>query len=165
MAFSNSMSRTVDKIDRLPSFFRAPVRSFLFGRVVPFTGTAGLTYRKVTPEEVIIEIKNKRKNQNHIKGVHATAMALIAETATGFVVGMNIPDDKLPLMKSLKVSYLKRTKGDMKAVATLTEEQVASIRNDPKGDVTVPVSVTDETGEEPVSCEMVWAWVPKKKKE
>jgi len=27
----------------------------------------------------------------------------------------------------------------------------------------VPVIVTDETGEQPIECEMVWAWVPKKK--
>ena len=29
--------------------------------------------------------------QNHIKGVHACAMALLAESATGAVFGMNVP--------------------------------------------------------------------------
>jgi hypothetical protein len=27
----------------------------------------------------------------------------------------------------------------------------------------VPVSITDESGAEPIQCEMVWAWVPKKR--
>jgi len=89
-------------------------------------------------------------------------MALLAETATGFVVGMNLPDDKLPLIKSLKVDYQKRTKGDMRAVATLSNEQIQLIRTTPKGEVLVPVVVTDESGQEPIQCEMLWAWVPKK---
>ena len=31
------------------------------------------------------------------------------------------------------------------------------------GDVLVAVVVTDESGESPIRCEMVWAWVPKKR--
>ena len=80
-------------------------------------------------------------------------MALLAETATGFVVGINLPDDKLPLIKSLKVDFYKRTKGDMRAVATLTAEDVARITSEPKGELWVPVSVTDESGDEPIKCE------------
>ena len=34
--------------------------------------------------------------QNHIKGVHACAMALLAESATGAVFGMNVPDSAIP---------------------------------------------------------------------
>lgn len=163
MAFSNNMSRTVATLNKAPSFLRAPLRSLVFGRIVHFAGTAGLCFKELTQEKVVITIKNKKKNQNHIGGVHAAAMALLAETATGFAVGMNLPDDKLPLMKSLKVNYLKRSQGNMMAVASLTDKQVESIRNDPKGDVTVPVTVTDDSGQEPISCEMVWAWVPKKR--
>jgi len=92
-------------------------------------------------------------------------MALLAETATGFVVGMNVPDDKLMLLKSMKVSYFKRAQGDMRAVATLSPEQVGRMFSEDKGDVLVDVVVTDESGESPIACEMVWAWVPKKRKE
>jgi len=102
--------------------------------------------------------------QNHIHGVHAAAMALLAETATGFCVGMNLPDDKLPLIKSLKVSYLKRAVGGMRAVAELRPEQVQQILTQDKGEVTVPVRISDESGQEPIQAEMVWAWVPKQRK-
>jgi acyl-coenzyme A thioesterase PaaI-like protein len=142
---------------------RATVISRLFGRVVPFVGTSGLVYEELTSARVVVTIRNRRPVQNHIKNVHAAAMALLAETATGFVVGMNLPDDKLPLIKSLKVDFLKRTQGDMKAVATLSPEQIELIRSTPKGEVLVPVVVTDESGEEPIQCSMLWAWVPKKR--
>jgi hypothetical protein len=91
-------------------------------------------------------------------------MALLAETATGFAVGMNLPDDKIPLIKTLKVDYTKRSTGGMRAVAELSAEQVEAMRTQPKGEVLVQVSVTDESGEAPIKCEMLWAWVPKKKK-
>lgn len=162
MSFTNNLIRVIGKFDFLPPNLRSTVISRIFGRVVPLVGTAGLRYEELTPERVVVSIRNRRPVQNHINGVHAAAMALLAETATGFVVGMNLPDDKLPLIKSLKVDYLKRTKGDMRAVATLTPEQVQLVRTTPKGEVLVPVVVTDESGQEPIQCEMLWAWVPKK---
>ena len=158
----SSIKRVVESSKWLPANIRATVISKIFGKVVPYVGTSGLLYEELTPERVVVSIKNQRKVQNHINNVHAAAMALLAETATGFIVGMNLPDDKLPLIKTLKVSYYKRTQGDMRAVATLTPEDIARIESEPKGEVLVPVTVTDESGGEPIKCEMLWAWIPKR---
>lgn len=160
---SNQLKRVVESSKWLPANVRATVVSKILGKVVPYVGTSGLLYEEITSERVIVSIRNQHKVQNHIKNVHAAAMALLAETATGFVVGINLPDDKLPLIKSLKVDFYKRTQGDMRAVATLTPEDVARIATEPKGELWVPVTVTDESGNEPIKCEMLWAWVPKSK--
>ena len=160
---SNQLKRVVESSKWLPANIRATVVSKILGKVVPYVGTSGLLYEEITSERVIVSIRNQHKVQNHIKNVHAAAMALLAETATGFVVGINLPDDKLPLIKSLKVDFYKRTQGDMRAVATLTPEDVARITTEPKGELWVPVTVTDESGNEPIKCEMLWAWVPKSK--
>lgn len=157
-----SIKQVVESSKWLPATIRSTIISKIFGKVVPFVGTSGLLYEEITAERVVVSIKNQRKVQNHIHGVHAAAMALLAETATGFVVGMNLTDDKLPLIKSLKVSYYKRTQGDMRAVATLTPEEIAYIQAEPKGEILVPVVVTDESGNEPIKCEMLWAWVSKR---
>jgi acyl-coenzyme A thioesterase PaaI-like protein len=160
---SNQLKRVVESSKWLPANVRATVVSKILGKVVPYVGTSGLLYEEISSERVIVSIRNQHKVQNHIKNVHAAAMALLAETATGFVVGINLPDDKLPLIKSLKVDFYKRTQGDMRAVATLTPEDVARITTEPKGELWVPVTVTDESGNEPIKCEMLWAWVPKAK--
>jgi len=159
----NSMSRIADKVGRLPVGVRSTVLTLLFGRLVPFLSTSGLRFEKVGHTQLTVSIRNQRKVQNHIKGVHAAAMALLAETATGFVVGMNVPDDKLMLLKSMKVNYTKRSQGDMRAVATLDDGQILQMYSMDKGEVLVNVSVTDESGESPIQCEMVWAWIPKKR--
>ncbi|CAM9312530.1 unnamed protein product [Choristocarpus tenellus] len=92
-------------------------------------------------------------------------MALVAETASGVLMGMNVPDDRLPLCKSMHVDFKRVATGGLKAVASLSESQQMSIRDDEKGYTSVKVVVTDETGKEPIKSEMVWAWVPKIRKE
>lgn len=160
---NNNINRALRPLEKLPANLRISAVSLIFGKVVPFVGTSGLRYEEITANRVVVSVRNRRRVQNHIKGVHAAAMALLAETATGFVVGVNLSDDKLPLIKSLHVDYKRRTVGDMRAVATLSDAQIALIRSEPKGEVLVPISVTDESGEEPIQCQMLWAWVSKKK--
>ena len=99
--------------------------------------------------------------QNHIGQLHACAMALIAETATGFVTAMNVPDSAIVLVKTLKVDFKRPSKGAMLAIATLTAEQQEQMRTSDKGETLVQVQVTDESGEAPIQCEMLWAWVSK----
>ncbi|XDZ50478.1 DUF4442 domain-containing protein [Neisseriaceae bacterium CLB008] len=165
MRIKNRMSAMMAKLDRWPAGLGNRAKTIALGRVVPFLSTAGLAFDEVSQERVIVRVKNQRKVQNHIKGVHATAMALLAETATGFVVGMNTPDDKLMLLKSMTIHYTKRSVGDMKAVATLPEDMAARLVNEDKGDFIVPCIVTDERGEVPIEATMCWAWLPKKRPE
>lgn len=156
----NRLEKTVRKLDKYPKW----ILSRAIGSTVKFVGTAGCQFEEMTKDRVIVTLQNKRKVRNHIGQIHAAAMVLIAETATGMVVGMNVPDDKLPLMKKLESKFVRRSKGKMRAEAWLTEEQKERIRTEEKGDVLVSVKVTDESGEEPVICQMLWAWVPKRRK-
>ena len=163
MSKTNRIGKIVAAATKLPEGLRATLLSTIFGRVVPLVGTAGIRYDLVTANKVICSIKNRRPVQNHINGVHAAAMALLAETATGFVVGMNVPDDRIMLIKSLHVDYKRPTKGDMRATATLSDAERELISSTEKGELMVTVSVTDESGQEPIQCQMLWAWLPKKK--
>ena len=133
------------------------------GRVIPFAGTAGTRVEKLTPTECIIVMRNRKKVQNHIGSVHAAAMGLLAESATGFMTGMSVPDDRIIVIRSMKLEYLKRASGDMKAVASFTDEQLAYVKDNEKGEIQVPVKITDETGTETVKATMIWAWTPKKR--
>lgn len=156
----NRLERQLDRLADVPAFARTWFRSVVLRRAVPFTGTAGLDFIEMTPQQVEIGIRNEKKVQNHIGGVHASAMNLLAETATGMVVGMNVRDDCIPLAKELKMAFKKRATGAMRAVATLTPDQRALMQASDKGEVRVAVTVLDEAGVEPVECEFVWAWIP-----
>ena len=156
----NRLQRQLARVDEAPAFMRTFVRSLVLGRAVPFTGTAKLRYEAMSPDKVEIFVANERRVQNHIKGVHAVASMLAAETATGMVMGLNVRDDCLPVVKDVRVQFKKRGQGAMRAVATLTPAQRELIQSTTKGEVTVPVTVTDESGNQPIECEFVWAWIP-----
>ena len=147
----------------LPPFIRSTAMSKAFGNVIKYAGHSGIRFETLTQSQCVVSIRNKKKVQNHIGGVHAAAMALLAETATGFVFGMNVPDDKLPVIKKMDIDYVKRSTGDMRAVASLTQEQIDLIQSTEKGEVTVPVTITDEANVEPIKASMTWAWTAKKR--
>ncbi len=134
----------------------------VFRHKVKLAGTTSIEVLATDGLKVVFRMKNRKKVQNHIGSVHAAAMALLAESATGFIVGINLPGDKLPLIKCMNLNYVKRATGDMTAIATLTNEQVALLNQQDRGEVKVQIKVTDANGIEPVECEMIWAWVPKR---
>ncbi|WP_028081055.1 DUF4442 domain-containing protein [Solimonas soli] len=160
---ANRLSRAVGFLAPLPAPLRRRATTLLFNSQVRFAGTGGLRFETLTAEQAVVVVRNRRKVQNHIGGVHAAAMALLAETATGAVFGMNVPDAALPLLKSLHIDYLKRAHGDLRAVATLDAAQRARLQSEPKGDLVVAVRVTDQTGESPIAATLAWAWVPKQR--
>ena len=161
MTTTNRLSKLVKATAKLPKGIRSTLWSKAFGRIVPMVGSANIRYLEVSHDKVVVKIENHRAMQNHIGQVHACAMALLAETATGFVTGMNVPDSCIVLIKSLKVDFKRPAKGAMTAVATLTDEQQKLMQSSEKGETLVSVIVTDETNQEPIQCEMLWAWVAK----
>ena len=163
MPKKNKLNTIVSNINSLPLFLRSKALTTFFGKMVKFTGTTGIKIEELTNTRAVITLKNRKSVQNHIGSVHAVASILIAESATGYMVGMNIPDTSVPVIKTIRADYVKRAKGDMKAVATLTEEQVTDMQNLEKGETIVPVVVTDTEDKEPIMMEMVWAWTPKKR--
>jgi acyl-coenzyme A thioesterase PaaI-like protein len=162
MSAANKLNRIVSKLNLLPAPVRSRTISLLLGKMVPYVGTSRVRIEEMTEERVTVLVPNRRRNRNHIGGVHAAAMALAAETATGFVVGMNVPDSKILVIKSMKVDFKKRTTGALRATATLSREQREQIRAEDGGEVEVSVAATDSSGREPILCEMVWAWRPRR---
>jgi hypothetical protein len=53
--------------------------------------------------------------------------------------------------------------GDLSAYATMSEAQIDLVKSEDKGDMLIPVTITDESGQEPIECVMEWAWVTKRK--
>jgi uncharacterized protein (TIGR00369 family) len=160
---SNRFSRYVGFANKLPIKLRAFALTRLFCSQVKFAGTSGIRIHTISATEVEITLANKKKVQNHIGGIHAVAAAVLAESATGIVFAMNVSDSSLPLLKSMKISYQRRMQGQLKAVAQLSELEARQITEQEKGCLVIPVKITDESGLEPIDCQMEWAWVSKKR--
>lgn len=162
---SNQFTKILNVTKYLPAGVRASVLSKAFGKVVPFVGTAGVYYEAVAPNQVVVSLDNNKSVQNHIGSVHAVAVTLLAETATGFILGLNLPADRILLVKSYQVNFYRPLKkGQIAAIATLTDEQRQYILDTPKGDMVIPCVIDDReshSDRDPITVEMVWAWIPK----
>lgn len=156
----NRMQLRLEQVDEFPKFLRPWVRNLVLRRAVPFTRTARVEFIEMSPHRVEVRLPNEHRVQNHIGSIHASAMNLLAETATGMAMGLNVRDDCLPLAKDLKMAFRKRATGALRAVAVLTDAQRQAMRDSDKGEMQVQVTVTDEAGIEPVECEFTWAWIP-----
>lgn len=164
MSKASPVAVMVAKILKLPAPMHKTALTMLVRKSIKFAGTAKLDILEMSEQKVHIKIVNRKIVQNHIGGIHACAMALLAETATGFVAGMNIPGDRLPLLKTMKINYVKRATGNLEAIANLNPKQIDFIKNNEKGELIVPVTITDDEGKSPIEAEMTWAWIPKKRK-
>lgn len=160
---ANTFSRLVKKIYQTPAFMQPFLLTQLFGFKVKYAKTTGIQIQSVSQQAVVITLANKKKVQNHIGGVHAIAAALLAESATGIVFGMNVADSCIPLLKAMTIRYQRRMTGTLTAKATLSDEQIKQINTQDKGDMMVKVVITDESGQPPIECDMDWAWVSKRR--
>lgn len=165
---NNQFTKLLTLTKYLPANVRAKILSTAFGKIVPFVGTAGIYYETVSPNQVVVSLENDKKVQNHIGSVHAVAVTLLAETATGFILGLNLPSDRVLLVKSYNVNFYRPLKkGQVAAVATLSDEQRLHILNTAKGEMVIPCYIEDRSAQQqdsqknPITVEMTWAWIPK----
>jgi acyl-coenzyme A thioesterase PaaI-like protein len=159
----NQLSKVVDKLNNKPAWLRKRALTYVLGSTIKFVGTAGIKCIELSGERAVFRLANRKKVRNHIGTVHAAASALVAETASGIALGMHLPDDKLPLLKSMQVDYTKRSTGALTASASLTQEQIELLYSQDKGTIVVDCKVVDDAGIEPVQCQMHWAWTLKRK--
>ncbi|MGM8897087.1 MULTISPECIES: DUF4442 domain-containing protein [unclassified Psychrobacter] len=162
---NNQFTKLLSITKYLPTAARSTILSKAFGKVVPYVGTTGVYYETVEPNQVVVSLNNNKPVQNHIGSIHAVAVTLLAETATGFILGLNLPSDRVLLIKSYSVNFYRPLKkGQVAAVATLSDEQRSDILDTPKGEMVIPCIINDRESDsvrDPITVEMTWAWIPK----
>ena len=162
---SNQFTKLLSVTKYLPASARSSILSKAFGKVVPYVGTTGVYYETVEPNQVVVSLNNVKAVQNHIGSIHAVAITLLAETATGFILGLNLPSDRILLIKSYSVNFYRPIKkGQIAAIASLSDEQRMDILNTPKGEMVIPCVIDDRESDserDPIVVEMTWAWIPK----
>lgn len=162
----NSLLKLVNKVNtsNLPASLKKAALTLAFNSKVKYAGTTSIGIQHLDTDKAVVHLKNRFHVQNHIQGIHATAMATLAESTTGMLFGLYVPDTHIPLLKSMTIRYVAVASGDLKAVATLPDDQKQLIQTTDKGAVVIPVTITDSKGKEPIQCEIEWAWTKKRPK-
>lgn len=159
-AVRNQLTRVHATLEALPlpQGVRRRILSMGMGLSVPYTGRASIEIAEFGSARAVVRVRNRRKVQNHMGSVHASAMFLLAETATGVVVAANLPDGAHYSVTHVEVDYQRRAKGDLTARASLDPTLQGALRSERKGRVRVPVSMIDADGNEPARFVIEWAF-------
>lgn len=164
MSSTNPFVEIANRYADVPSGLRSPLVTNAIGTVIPFIGTAECYVDTYTPNRVAVSLQNRTKVQNHLGGIHAAALALLAESASGLVVALNIPEGSVPLLRSMDVSFDRFARGSARAEATLTDDETEPIRSRAVGQIGVAVTLTAPgDGAALVSGSLKWAWMPEER--
>lgn len=107
----------IQKAVRSPIYLK--LLNYGLGIFIPFNKPHGITITEITEQSIKTRIPYKRKNFNHIRGLHACALATLAEFTTGFLLVSRLdPKQFRIIMKSLAMEY--HYQGKMAANANFT---------------------------------------------
>jgi acyl-coenzyme A thioesterase PaaI-like protein len=144
-------------------FTRYPAGHWLFSRAVcfkaPYFGSIKPTIRVLEAGRCEATIPHRRAVQNHIGTVHAIALCNLAELCAGVMTDASLPKDMRWIPKGMTVSYLKKAKGTMRAVAT---PMIPIVSTTEGYDLPVNVDVLDPAGEKVFHAEIRMWLSPKR---
>jgi uncharacterized protein (TIGR00369 family) len=157
---SNRFNQLVGRVQALPVpvGWQRRLVTLGVGLTVPYLSTSAVEFVELSEGAVTLRLRNRRKVQNHMGTVHASAMFLLAEAATGSVLSASLPEGSRFSTTHIEVDYTRRSEGDLSATAELSEVQRAQLRTEPKGRLRVPVRLIDQSGHEPASFVIEWSW-------
>lgn len=129
---------------------------------IPFNGPHKLKITAISPESVKVLIPYKRKNLNHLKGLHACVLATGAEYASGLVLLQHLnPKEFRLIMKSMEVEYHYQGKMDAFVNYELPRTEVESqiiekLKSENKVAFTCQIKVHDKEGNHLCTSHVHW---------
>jgi acyl-coenzyme A thioesterase PaaI-like protein len=134
-------------------------------QAVPFNRVLELQFVAVEPERAEVVLPEAPERLNHVGTIHAAAQFGLGEAASGAMVMGAFADLQgegyIPLAASAQIGYRKPSKGDLRAVATLSTAEQARIRADletnGKARFSIPVELRDAQGVVTTEITVEWA--------
>lgn len=144
-----------DRVASLPGGKR--VFSRLVGRAAPYTGTIGARVVELRPQYSRVEMADRRGVRNHLKSVHAVALANLVELTGNIAVAYTLPDDARFIVAGMSLDYVKKARGTI--IGTC---DCPAIDSSERREYQVPVVLRDRSGEVVVEATLRTLVGPKK---
>lgn len=140
---------------------RWPLGKALFSAAVCFTapyfGSIRPRIEKLEVGLVEVSVRNRRSVRNHIRTVHAIAMANACELSAGMLIEVSLPSSMRWIPRGMQINYLQKAESNITARAKLDVSMLPTAASD----VVIPVEVFDEQGMMVVSADITMYVTPR----
>jgi acyl-coenzyme A thioesterase PaaI-like protein len=153
-------STIVNKAKSSPFYLR--LLNWSLNRMIPFNKPHDFSIVEIGDEHLRTRLPYRRKNFNHIKGLHACALATISEFTTGFLLITRLDAKKYRLiMQRIEIDYHFQGKMDAFAEFRVTDEWIEKnvvnpLRDQPATVVVCEVKIHDEKGNHLTTGKVHW---------
>jgi len=129
------MSRLQNLIGKAQaSTFYLWILNRVLSRAIPFNASHHFQVIEINPGETRIRLPYRRSNLNHVKGIHACALATLCEYTVGMTLISKISESEFRIiLKNIRMEYHYQAKMDVVAKFTLTDEFLKEKIIDPLG--------------------------------
>lgn len=127
------------------------VISRVLGTFVPYAGSVRPNIVELQPGHVRLTMSDRRAVRNHLRSVHAIALANLAEMTTGLAVTISLRDNQRAILTDFSIKFLKKARG---TVASVCRFEVPT--DFVEGDLHVPVELLDPAGVVVATASATW---------
>jgi acyl-coenzyme A thioesterase PaaI-like protein len=128
----------------------------LVGWMAPYSGGVRPRVLHLEPGRARVRIRERRRLRNHLRSVHAIALANVGELASGLAMIAALPADARGIPVRLEIDYLKKARGRITADGRADPPP----RVDMEVDAMATAELRDEGGEVVALIAVTWRLSP-----
>lgn len=122
----NLLREAWDRLESVPGGDRA--FSLLVGVLAPYTGSMAARVVELRQDYCRTQLRDRWLVRNHLRSVHAVALANLAELTGNVALAYSLPDDARFIVAGMEVSYDKKARGTITGVCEMQMPRSAERR-------------------------------------
>lgn len=154
---TNTIREAWDRLSKVPG--GAALFSVLVGRAARYTGTIGARVQELERGRSRVTMADRPLVRNHLRSVHAIALANLAELTGNLALAYALPDDARFIVAGMDLTYTKKARGTIEGRCVCPIPESSERR-----EILVPVTLHDASGDVVVRATLRTLIGPKKQK-